>query len=330
MAEENENVLKAEKIEQVEAEVEEVAEAEPAIEEETVEAEPAGFGAVEDSEEAEDVEAAAAGEEPETVDEAVSVEGAAGAGDEAPAEDATPGGEPAEPEKSEEEQQLDRLQNDREALEALVEDLSGRSRRNRQLAAHSLALLSERDPELLAPYIPDLIDALYRPEAQTRWEALDALTQLTSTHARETGGAFEGAEIALFDELSAPLHLSAFRFLTVWGSSERRRSEKVWPVIDEAIQCYHGDLEYRDMLALLLDFANGEITGNVAEQLAARLQFDAENGKGAYIKARSREIYDFLVKRFRLDNPQRRSRAAKKAEEDAAASDEDDEGDEEE
>ena len=221
-----------------------------------------------------------------------------------------------------EEEQLDRYIEDHEALEGLIEDLSGRSRRARQVSAHAIALLSERDPELLAPYIADLIDALYRPEAQTRWEVLDALTALTPTHARECGPAFEGAEIALFDELSAPLHLSAFRFLTVWGSTERRRSEKVWPVLDEAIQCYHGDLEYRDMLSLLMDFAGGQISGNVASQLAGRLQFDAENGKGAYIKSRSREIYDVLVKRFHLDSPQKGVRAVK-----VVTSDDDDDAD---
>ena len=225
-----------------------------------------------------------------------------------------------------EEEQLERLENDREALDALVEDLSGNSRRARQNAAHVIALLAERDPELLAPYISDLIDALYRPEAQTRWEVLDALTALTPTHARECGPACEGAEIALFDEISVPLHLSAFRFLTVWGSSERRRSEKVWPVIDEAIQCYHGDLEYRDMLSLLLDFSHGNITGSVAEQLAARLKFDAENGKGAYIKSRSREIYDILVKRFKLGRPKKPSRAVKKDDSGPAGTDVEDDG----
>ena len=216
---------------------------------------------------------------------------------------------------TEDEERVERAATDRDALEALIEGLSERSRRTRQLSAHVIALLSARDVELLAPYIGELVDALYRPEAQTRWEVLDALTALTPTHARETGAAFEGAEIALFDELSAPLHLSAFRFLTVWGASERRRSEKVWPVLDEAIQCYHGDLEYRDMLTLLMDFSGGQISGNVAEQLAARLQFDAENGKDAYAKARSKEIYDALVKRFKLSNPQKRARVAARGDE---------------
>ncbi len=128
------------------------------------------------------------------------------------------------------------------------------------------------------------------------------MTLLVPEHAKECGAAYEGAEAALFDEISAPLRLSAFRFLVVWGATERRRSEKVWPIIDEAIQCYHGDLEYRDMLALLFSFAHGQISGSVAAELAGRLQFDAENGKGSYLRVRSREISDALVKRFKLDN----------------------------
>ena len=210
----------------------------------------------------------------------------------------------------EERAKLDDVERDGAALEALVEDLASASRRRRQFAARVVALLSAEGPELLASHIDALIDALYRPEAQTRWEVLDALTRLVPTHAKEVGAAFEGAEAALFDELSSTLRFSAFNFLATWGASERGRSKKVWPVIDEAIQCYHGDLEYRDMLACLHAFAEGKISGDVASELAGRLQFDAQNGKGAYLKARSAEIYDMLVKRFKLEAPKRRVRAA--------------------
>lgn len=219
-------------------------------------------------------------------------------------------------------EKLGEIERDKAALDALVEDLSCSSRRRRQFSARVIALLAERDPELLAPRIPDLVDALYRPEAQTRWEILDALTFLVDDHAKEVGAAYEGAEAALFDELSATLRLSAFRILCTWGATERGRSKKVWPIIDEAIQCYHGDLEYREMLGCLHAFAQGKIAGDVAEELAGRLQFDAEGGKGTYLKARSSEIYNMLVKRFKLDAPKKRARVAK--------SDEADEEDEEE
>ena len=216
---------------------------------------------------------------------------------------------------AEEAEQLALVENDRDALSALVDDLSGHSRRKRQMAAHVMLLVAQREPELLSEFIPDLIDALYRPEAQTRWEILDALTLLVPEHAKEIGAAFDGAEAALFDDLSSILHFSAFRLLVTWGATERGRSKKVWPILDEAIQCYHGDLEYRDMLGCLHGFAEGKIEGGVAAELAGRLQFDAENGKGSYLKARSSEIYNMLVKRFKLEKPQKRARMVAKTDE---------------
>ena len=200
---------------------------------------------------------------------------------------------------------------DSSQIAGLIEELSGASRRRRQEVAHTIALTARANPDVVAPHVDALIDALYRPEAQTRWEILDALTALVDGHAKEVGAAYEGAEAALFDELSATLRLSAFRMLCAWGATERGRSKKVWPIIDEAIQCYHGDLEYREMLGCLHAFAQGKIAGDVAEELAGRLQFDAEGGKGTYLKARSSEIYNMLVKRFKLDAPKKRARVAK-------------------
>lgn len=208
-------------------------------------------------------------------------------------------------------ERLETVTKSADALSALIEDLSNSSRRVRQLSARTVSLLAQREPELLVPYIDQLIDALYRPEAQTRWEVLDALAILAPDNAKKCGAAYEGAEAALFDELSAPLRLSAFHFLTVWGATERRRSEKVWPILDEAIQCFHGDLEYRDMLSSLYVFVKGQISGKVASELAGRLHFDAENGKGKYLRIRSQEIYDALVTRFKLESPQKRARIKK-------------------
>lgn len=208
--------------------------------------------------------------------------------------------------------QLKRVEESRDALTALVEDLSDRSRRKRQLSARVIRLVAEREPALLDPFVPDLLDALHRPEAQTRWEILDALTCLVPVHAAELGEAYDGAEAALFDEISATLRLSAFRFLAAWGATDEARSERVWPILDEAIQCFHGDMEYRDMLGCLYAFATGQISATVAGELAGRIRFDAENGKGAYLKARSAEIYDLLVERFGLEKPQKRARAVAK------------------
>ena len=99
----------------------------------------------------------------------------------------------------EEAARLASVENSADALSALIEDLSSSSRRTRQLAGRVVNLLAEREPDLLAPFIEQLVDALYRPEAQTRWEVLDALTLLVPEHAKECGAAYEGAEAALFD-----------------------------------------------------------------------------------------------------------------------------------
>ena len=156
-----------------------------------------------------------------------------------------------------------------------------------------MLLVAQREPELLSEFIPDLIDALYRPEAQTRWEILDALTLLVPEHAKEIGAAFDGAEAALFDDLSSILHFSAFRLLATWGATERGRSKKVWPILDEAIQCYHGDIEFQEMLVAVITFSEGKLADEVAEELKSRMAFDAKSGRGV-LKKRAAQIVENL------------------------------------
>ena len=193
--------------------------------------------------------------------------------------------------------QLQLAEENENAVDRLVQELGCPTRRIRQFAARVLHLLAERDPQRVVPCGPALIEALDRPEAQTRWEALDALTALATTCPEQLGDAFEGAETALFDEISSTLRYAAFRLLCVWGATSVERSREAWPILDEAIQCYHGDLEYRDMLGCLYEFG---------------LKFDAENGKGSYLKARSSEICEMLVKRFDLDLSKKKKRASVK------------------
>ena len=135
--------------------------------------------------------------------------------------------------------------NDQEArlaqMRILVEELAGSSRRRRQEVAHKIATVAHTDASMVTPFVGSLMDALERPEAQTRWEVLDALTALVDEHAEEVAPAFEAAETALFDEDSAPVRLAGFVFLCRFGATSEERSDQVWPLLDEAIQCYHGD-----------------------------------------------------------------------------------------
>lgn len=182
-----------------------------------------------------------------------------------------------------------------EALAALVETLAGSSRRDRQNAAAAIYVVAKASPEKLVPWIEEFIDALNRPEAQTRWEMLETLTVLVDYDSRSCGKALNEVETALFDEDSGPVRLGAMRFLCKYGSTTANRSEKTWPLIDEGIQCYHGDLEFNDMLTALVDFSNGKLAGEVKEAFAQRMSFDATNGKGT-LKKRAQTIVDNLNK----------------------------------
>lgn len=177
--------------------------------------------------------------------------------------------------------------------EELVADLSGSSRRARQDAAAVFAQIAKVDPEILVPYIDDFIDALKRPEVQTRWESLEVLTTLVPLASKSCDKALADAETALFDEENGFVRLAALRFLCKLGATTAMRSEKVWPLLDEAIQCYHGDYEYQDMLIALIGFSEGKIAPSVKEGLKERMAFDAEKSKGA-LKRRSQQIIDNL------------------------------------
>ena len=169
-------------------------------------------------------------------------------------------------------------------LTKLAENLSGPSRRERQISATALAMAAKQDPARVAGVIEALVDALNRPEAQTRWKCLDALTELVSVDTRGCEKAIPGADAALFDEDNGPVRLAAMRFLCALGATTANRSEKVWPLIDEGIQCYHGDLEFQDMLVAVIGFSEGALSADVKKELRNRMNFDAANGKGVLQK----------------------------------------------
>lgn len=181
-------------------------------------------------------------------------------------------------------------------IETYMQTLSDGSRRERQQAASVIAAMTKENPAKMSEFIGGILDALDCPEAQTRWEALDALTELVAVDSRNCEKAILGAENALFDEDSGPLRLAAMRFLCKLGATTEARSEKVWGLIDEGIQCYHGDLEFQDMLVAVIDFSAGKLAPSVAEELAARMKFDAENGKGT-LKKRATQIEENLAKK---------------------------------
>ncbi|MDR2587540.1 MAG: hypothetical protein LBC23_04695 [Coriobacteriales bacterium] len=180
-------------------------------------------------------------------------------------------------------------------LVALVENLSTEARRIRQFSAAAIGVISESDPEILVVYIPHIVDALHRPEAQTRWESLEVLTRVVAYDPAACDDAILGAEGSLYDEESGTARLAAVRFLCAYGALDAKRSAKVWPLLDEAIQCYHGDPEFQDMLISVINFASGKISKDVRTSLASRMGFDATNARGA-LKRRATQIVDLCKK----------------------------------
>jgi hypothetical protein len=180
-------------------------------------------------------------------------------------------------------------------LVALIENLSTEVRRIRQFSAAAIGVVSESAPEVLVAHIPHIVDALHRPEAQTRWESLEVLTRVVSYDPAACDDALIGAEGSLYDEESGAARLAAVRFLCAYGALDAKRSTKVWPLLDEAIQCSHGDPEFQDMLISIIGFAGGRIGKDVRTSLASRMDFDAANGRGP-LKRRATQIVELCKK----------------------------------
>lgn len=187
------------------------------------------------------------------------------------------------------EELLDGAMRRKKDLEKLVNELSGPSRRSRQTASSIIAQCAKANPSRVAPHAAALVDALDRPEAQTRWECLEALTCIVDEDTRTCEKGIAGAESALFDEDNGPVRLSAMRFLCKLGGTTENRSEKVWPLIDEAIQCYHGDLEFNEMLNAVIGFSEGKLSPDVKKALRSRMKFDAENNRSG-LQKRAKQI----------------------------------------
>jgi len=170
---------------------------------------------------------------------------------------------------------------DAEILNALIEGLSSDQRRVRQFSASAIKEVANQEPKTLLPYVASIADGLHRPEAQTRWECLEALSFIAILNPPGIEDVIEGAETSLFDEESGIAHLAAMHFLCSFGSQSAKRAIQVWPLIEEGIQVYHGDPEFVDMLVSVEFFASGRIGKVTKQKLRARMEFDANNYMGA-------------------------------------------------
>lgn len=145
--------------------------------------------------------------------------------------------------------------------------MAGSSCLKRKNAAKELAVRVKHEPASYVKYIPELIDALARPEAQTRWECLNALTSLCSLDSKKCKAAIDGAEDALFDEKTSLVRVAAIRFLCRYGAQNTANSKEVWELIKEALNLFHGEIEFDEMLKFVVFFAKGKLSSIVEKEL---------------------------------------------------------------
>ena len=185
---------------------------------------------------------------------------------------------------------------DGEVFDALFELLEGSSRSKRQRAATVIAIIGATDATRLDGYAPELAQAANMPEEQTRWDCLNALASMAQAGLETGNDALMAAEDNLFDDRSGIVREAALRYLCVYGATDPTASDEVWPSLDEAIQCHHGNAEFNDMLTWLVGFAGGNISAETSAALAERFAFDAEHASGT-LRMRSQQIVEIHKKR---------------------------------
>lgn len=188
------------------------------------------------------------------------------------------------------------------ARKSVFNALAGDDRAQRVMAARVVHALALSKPEVLKEYAAEMADALERPEAQTRWEVLAALECMVDVDARVCDKAIVPATTALHDAESGVVRLAAFRMLAAYGATTAHRSEKVWPLLDEAIRVYHGDPEFANMLSGVYRLVTGAASDQVKIAAADRMEFDAEHGKGL-LGRRAKRIVTCAPKRRRRKKP---------------------------
>ena len=141
---------------------------------------------------------------------------------------------------------------------------------------------SRSTSRVLKPYADELADALHRPESQTRWEVLGAFEKLVAVDARlDRPGAARRRDGAARRGVRRRAARGVPRCCARTARRPRRRSERVWPLIDEAIRCYHGDPEFPAMLSGVVRLVSGGAADEVKIAAAERMEFDAEQRQGA-------------------------------------------------
>lgn len=176
----------------------------------------------------------------------------------------------------------------KKVMSKLVTRLSDASKVERSRAAKLVHDAACIDATRLEPHVDHMVAALDNPEPQTRWEVLGALEELALVKPMLLDKAVEPTTHSLHDEDSSVVRLAAFRLLATYGASSIRRAEKTWPLLDEALRCYHGDSEYPGMLTALAVLVEGRAPAPIVAEAAALVEPDASHPKATIARGARR------------------------------------------
>ena len=215
----------------------------------------------------------------------------------------------------------------------LAEALGHKSRATREYASQVKVELARSDAELLQDFAGDIVDALNRPEALTRYSMIEVIGELAQNNPKVISDAYELLQECLYDEDSGTVRLYAFRILARHGATEPEKSLKVWPDLSMALRCFHGDPEFMAMMSELILMLGGKADQQVKEAAVELFAFDAENARGE-LRKKAETIASFapeILERINKENEEKaRAISAAKEAQKAAAEEEDDDDEEEE
>lgn len=177
------------------------------------------------------------------------------------------------------------------SMQQAIEGLSDAQRRVRQSASQYVLRQVRMNSEVVSEFLPEIVDALYRPETQTRKNMLEVLTvfiknkilvqtEVDSSTLKLLSEACDPAEEALFDELSPQVRLTAFRFFVQLCLLNDRMLEECWGVIRDALSCSYGESTYYDMLKALIPLCKRTLPAHVQEHIIDIVSYDAQGVRG--------------------------------------------------
>ncbi len=163
-------------------------------------------------------------------------------------------------------------------VDRLIDELAGPVRRTRQEAASTLAEMAREHADRLEPDVERVTEALSTPCTAPR-------RRRAGRRSMPCGGRHVPPGSWPRRPMRAPRPRCSTRTQSralstpsacsrAWGASSPELSDKVWPLLDEAIQCFHGDLGTAICSTACLSLP-GRIDADASKQaLVERISFD--------------------------------------------------------